>query len=34
VHMAVAPQWDCLRQDLRFADRLARMGLGEGIPNR
>lgn len=27
VHMAVAPQWDCLRQDPRFAERLERMGL-------
>jgi tetratricopeptide (TPR) repeat protein len=28
VHLAVAPQWDCLRGDSRFADRLSRMGLG------
>ena len=27
VHLAVAPQWDSLREDPRFADRLARMGL-------
>ena len=27
VHLAVAPQWDGLRADPRFADRLARMGL-------
>jgi DNA-binding winged helix-turn-helix (wHTH) protein len=27
VHLAVAPQWDALRQDLRFSERLARMGL-------
>jgi DNA-binding winged helix-turn-helix (wHTH) protein/cytochrome c-type biogenesis protein CcmH/NrfG len=27
VHIAVAPQWDCLRGDSRFDDRLRRMGL-------
>jgi DNA-binding winged helix-turn-helix (wHTH) protein/tetratricopeptide (TPR) repeat protein len=27
VHLAVAPQWDSLRADSRFAERLARMGL-------
>jgi DNA-binding winged helix-turn-helix (wHTH) protein len=27
VHLAVAPQWDCLRGDARFAAALARMGL-------
>jgi hypothetical protein len=27
VHLAVAPQWDSLRGDPRFGDRLARMGL-------
>jgi DNA-binding winged helix-turn-helix (wHTH) protein len=27
VHLAVAPQWDSLRADPRFAQRLARMGL-------
>jgi hypothetical protein len=27
VHMAVAPQWDPLRGDPRFGDRLAKMGL-------
>jgi DNA-binding winged helix-turn-helix (wHTH) protein len=27
VHLAVAPQWDSLRADARFADRLTRMGL-------
>jgi DNA-binding winged helix-turn-helix (wHTH) protein/Flp pilus assembly protein TadD len=27
VHLAVAPQWDCLRGDTRFAEALARMGL-------
>jgi tetratricopeptide (TPR) repeat protein len=27
VYLAVAPQWDCLRGDRRFADRLKRMGL-------
>jgi DNA-binding winged helix-turn-helix (wHTH) protein len=27
VHLAVAPQWDCLRDDPRFADRLKRMAL-------
>jgi hypothetical protein len=29
VHLAVAPQWDCLRGDARFAERLRRMGLSE-----
>ena len=28
VHLAVAPQWDGLRGDPRFQQRLARMGLG------
>jgi DNA-binding winged helix-turn-helix (wHTH) protein/tetratricopeptide (TPR) repeat protein len=27
VHLAVAPQWDCLRGDPRFSERLRRMGL-------
>jgi DNA-binding winged helix-turn-helix (wHTH) protein/Tfp pilus assembly protein PilF len=27
VHLAVAPQWDCLRSDARFDTALARMGL-------
>ena len=27
VHLAVAPQWDALRADPRFGERLARMGL-------
>jgi DNA-binding winged helix-turn-helix (wHTH) protein/tetratricopeptide (TPR) repeat protein len=27
VHLAVAPQWDCLRSDARFGDRLEAMGL-------
>jgi len=27
VHLAVAPQWDCLRSDQRFYDALSRMGL-------
>ena len=27
VHLAVAPQWDCLRADARFARGLERMGL-------
>ena len=27
VHLAVAPQWDALRDDPRFTDRLTRMGL-------
>jgi hypothetical protein len=27
VHLAVAPQWDGLRGDPRFEQRLARMGL-------
>jgi hypothetical protein len=27
VHLAVAPQWDCLRGDARFGDRLQAMGL-------
>ena len=30
VYLAVAPQWDSLRGDPRFADRLKRMGLGPG----
>ena len=28
VHLAVAPQWDSLREDPRFQQRLVRMGLG------
>jgi hypothetical protein len=28
VHLAVAPQWDGLRQDPRFNQRLVRIGLG------
>jgi tetratricopeptide (TPR) repeat protein len=28
VHLAVAPQWDCLRGDPRLDERLRRMGLG------
>jgi tetratricopeptide (TPR) repeat protein len=27
VHLAVGPQWDCLRSDPRFQDALLRMGL-------
>lgn len=27
VHLGVAPQWDSLRGDPRFGERLARMGL-------
>ncbi len=27
VHLAVGPQWDCLRSDSRFQDALSRMGL-------
>ena len=27
VHLAVAPQWDCLRGDRRFGERLEAMGL-------
>jgi DNA-binding winged helix-turn-helix (wHTH) protein/Tfp pilus assembly protein PilF len=27
VHLAVGPQWDCLRSDPRFKDALSRMGL-------
>ena len=27
VHLAVAPQWDCLRGDERFGERLQAMGL-------
>jgi DNA-binding winged helix-turn-helix (wHTH) protein/tetratricopeptide (TPR) repeat protein len=30
LYLAVAPQWDGLRDDPRFADRLKRMGLGPG----
>ena len=30
VYIAIAPQWDSLRDDPRFADRLKRMGLGPG----
>ena len=30
VYLAVAPQWDCLRGDPRFADRLKRMALPLG----
>jgi tetratricopeptide (TPR) repeat protein len=30
VHLAVSPQWDVLRADPRFQDRLARMGLPAG----
>jgi DNA-binding winged helix-turn-helix (wHTH) protein/Tfp pilus assembly protein PilF len=29
VHLAVGPQWDALRPDRRFAERIARMGLTE-----
>lgn len=29
VHLAVAPQWDCLRADSRFDERLATMGLAD-----
>jgi len=29
VHLAVAPQWDCLRDDPRLAERLVRMGLAD-----
>jgi DNA-binding winged helix-turn-helix (wHTH) protein/tetratricopeptide (TPR) repeat protein len=29
VHLAVAPQWDCLRVDPRFGQRLATMGLAD-----
>ncbi len=29
VHLAVAPQWDCLRTDSRFDARLATMGLAD-----
>lgn len=29
VHIAVGPQWDCLRGDSRFTERLRSMGLGE-----
>ena len=31
VHLAVAPQWDGLRADPRFAERLGRMGLTEPL---
>jgi hypothetical protein len=27
MHLAVAPQWDCLREDGRFGERLQAMGL-------
>jgi len=27
VHLAVAPQWDCLRGDERFGERLQAIGL-------
>lgn len=27
VHLAVGPQWDCLRDDARFEEALSRMGL-------
>lgn len=27
VHLAIAPQWDCLREDGRFGERLQAMGL-------
>jgi hypothetical protein len=30
VHLAVGPQWDCLRADARFQERVERMGLGNG----
>jgi DNA-binding winged helix-turn-helix (wHTH) protein/tetratricopeptide (TPR) repeat protein len=29
VHLAVAPQWDCLRDDERFGERLQAMGLDD-----
>lgn len=32
VHLAVAPQWDSLRGDPRFTERLARMGLSVSLP--
>jgi tetratricopeptide (TPR) repeat protein len=31
VHLAVAPQWDSLRGDVRFNDRLKRMGLSPSL---
>ena len=31
VHLAVAPQWDSLRVDPRFNERLARMGLAPAL---
>jgi tetratricopeptide (TPR) repeat protein len=31
VHLAVAPQWDVLRRDARFNQRLERMGLRVGV---
>jgi hypothetical protein len=32
VHLAVAPQWDSLRVDPRFAERLLRMGFVVNSP--
>jgi len=29
VHLAVAPQWDCLRADDRLGERLQAMGLAD-----
>lgn len=29
VHLAVAPQWDCLRGDERFGERLRAVGLAD-----
>jgi DNA-binding winged helix-turn-helix (wHTH) protein len=31
VHLAIAPQWDCLRDDRRFAERLRRIGLAQNV---
>jgi DNA-binding winged helix-turn-helix (wHTH) protein/Tfp pilus assembly protein PilF len=31
VHLAIAPQWDCLRADPRFVERLRRIGLAENV---